>query len=121
MQATIGVPAGGARLTKAVFHYIRGLSTIGRAMTGITDSNLDTRRRKALFRSWHRGMRETDLILGRFADRRVDALTATELEQYEALLEVPDADLLKWVTGESPVPATYDTELFREISAGRGR
>jgi antitoxin CptB len=94
--------------------------TIGREMTQNADSNLETRRRKALFRSWHRGMRENDLILGRFADNRIDTLTATELEQYEALLEVPDADLLKWMTGEKPVPAAYDTELFREISAGRG-
>ena len=85
-----------------------------------TPDELETRRRKALFRSWHRGMRENDLILGRFADRRIDTLTAAELEQYEALLEVPDADLQKWVTGEKPVPAVYDTELFREISAGRG-
>lgn len=90
-------------------------------MTHTSDGNIETRRRKAAhFRSWHRGMRETDLILGRFADRRLHALTVTELEQYEALLEVPDADLLKWVTGEKPVPAVYDTELFREISAGRG-
>lgn len=87
-------------------------------MTGI--SELETRRRKARFRSWHRGMRETDLILGNFADRRIHALTEAELEQYEALLEVPDADLLKWVTGEKPVPACHDTDLFREISAGRG-
>jgi antitoxin CptB len=88
-------------------------------MTG-TNEELETRRRKALFRSWHRGMRETDLILGRFADARIHALTEAELEQYEALLEVPDTDLLKWVTGEKPAPAAYDTELFREISAGRG-
>lgn len=84
------------------------------------DSELDTRRRKAKFRSWHRGMREVDLILGRFADRRMQTLTAAELEQYEALLEVPDTDFLKWVTGEKPVPASYDTDLFREISAGSG-
>lgn len=89
-------------------------------MTATTDSELDTRRRKALFRSWHRGMRETDLILGRFADAHVHALTEAELEQYETLLQVPDTDLLKWVTGEKPVPAAYDSELFRQISAGIG-
>jgi len=89
-------------------------------MTGTADNPLDTRRRKAHFRSWHRGMREVDLILGRFADRRMQTLTDAELEQYEALLEVPDTDFLKWVTGEKPVPASYDTALFREISAGSG-
>lgn len=81
---------------------------------------IDMRRRRARFRSWHRGMREADLILGRFADARIEALTEAELEQYEALLDVPDTDFLKWVTGERPVPAACDTALFREISAGSG-
>ena len=114
MNATIGGCRRCARLTAAIFH------DICRRMDSIRDSELNTRRRKARFRSWHRGMREVDLILGRFADRRIAALTAGELEQYEALLDVPDTDFLKWVTGEKPVPASYDTALFREIAAGSG-
>ena len=47
-------------------------------MTGTTRSSadLDPRRRKALFRSWHRGTREMDLILGGFADDRIGELAA---------------------------------------------
>ncbi len=84
-------------------------------MQAPADSDLDTRRRRARFRSWHRGMREMDLILGRFADQNIDRLNGDELDQYEALLEIPDGDLLKWVTGEQPVPADIDTPLFRDI------
>ncbi|RUU81224.1 succinate dehydrogenase assembly factor 2, partial [Mesorhizobium sp. M7A.T.Ca.TU.009.01.3.1] len=53
-------------------------------MTGTTRSSegLDVRRRKLLFRSWHRGMREMDLILGTFADAEIGALTAEEIDQY---------------------------------------
>lgn len=79
------------------------------------DRDLDTRRRRARFRSWHRGMREVDLILGRFADARIGGLNAGELDQYEALLDIPDGDFLKWVTGEKSVPEAYDTPLFRSI------
>ncbi len=86
----------------------------------MTDSTLDTRRRKARFRSWHRGMREVDLIMGGFADAAMADLNAEELAQYEALLDVPDADLLKWVTGEAPVPESFDTPLFRRISSMPG-
>ncbi|PZO73576.1 MAG: succinate dehydrogenase assembly factor 2 [Mesorhizobium amorphae] len=63
------------------------------------DSNWEHRRKRARFRSWHRGMREMDLILGPFADAHAGALTPEELEQYEAFLDLNDADLLGWITG----------------------
>lgn len=90
-------------------------------MSGTTRSSgtLGIRRKKALFRSWHRGMREVDLLLGTFADARIDTLSPSELDQYEDLLEAQDADLLKWMTGEAPVPPAYDTPLFRRIQAFR--
>src|SRR6266702_2560765 len=63
-------------------------------MTGSTRSSdgLDLRRRKLKFRSWHRGMREMDLIMGRFADAFVDRMAAPELDQFERLIELPDPD-----------------------------
>jgi antitoxin CptB len=89
-------------------------------MTRTTRSadTLDPRRRKLLFRSWHRGIREMDLILGGFADAQIDSLTDAELDQYEELLEIQDADLLSWVTGEQPVPATHRA-LMTRIAAGK--
>ncbi|MDQ6434533.1 succinate dehydrogenase assembly factor 2 [Mesorhizobium sp. LHD-90] len=90
-------------------------------MTGTTRSSegLDARRRKLLFRSWHRGMREMDLILGSFADARIDALTEAELDQYEMLLDTPDTVLLPWITGEQPVPDTRQKEILKKIVAFR--
>ena len=87
------------------------------AMTGTTRSSegLDVRRRKLLFRAWHRGMREMDLIMGRFADAAIDELTQGELAAFEQLMEVPDRELLAWVTGEANAPTTYDTPLFRRL------
>ena len=73
------------------------------------------RRRKLLFHAWHRGMRETDLILGRFADAAIAQLTDAELTQFEHLMEATDRELLAWVTGEAAVPAAYETPLFRRL------
>jgi len=86
-------------------------------MTGTAPSSegLDMRRRKLLFRSWHRGMREMDLIMGRFADATVTQLTQDELAEFEQLMEVPDRELLAWITGEADVPPDYDTALFRRL------
>ncbi|PYE86845.1 succinate dehydrogenase assembly factor 2 [Phyllobacterium leguminum] len=86
-------------------------------MTGSTrtSADLDPRRRKLLFRSWHRGMRETDLILGQYADEHIAGFSDADLDEYERLLEVLDRDILKWVTGEAATPPEYDTPLFRDI------
>jgi len=86
-------------------------------MTGTTLSSeaLDLRRRKLLFRSWHRGMREMDLIMGGFADARIGQLSEGELTELERLIEVPDRDLLAWITGEVAVPPDFDGPLFRDM------
>jgi antitoxin CptB len=76
---------------------------------------LDAWRRKLLFRAWHRGMRELDLIMGRFADSTIGQLTADELMDFEQLMEVPDRELLAWVTGETDVNAKFDSALFRRL------
>jgi antitoxin CptB len=88
-------------------------------MSGSTRSSadLDPRRRKILFRAWHRGMREMDLIMGRFADAQIGNLSEEELDEFERLIEVLDRDLLSWVTGEAQVPENYDSEVFRRLKA----
>jgi antitoxin CptB len=86
-------------------------------MTGTTRSSadLDPRRRRTLFRAWHRGIREMDLIMGRFADSEIGALSEEELNDFEALIEVPDRDLFKWLTGEAETPSNYDTAVWRRL------
>ena len=86
-------------------------------MTGSTISSdgLDPRRRRMLFRSWHRGTREADLIMGRFADTHIVAFSDAELDQFEHLLDALETDLLSWMTGVSEVPADHDTPMFRRV------
>jgi antitoxin CptB len=86
-------------------------------MTGTTLSSagLDLRRRKLLYRSWHRGLREMDLIMGGFADARVAQLSEGELGELERLINVPDGDLLAWITGQAAVPPDFDSALFRDL------
>jgi antitoxin CptB len=68
-----------------------------------------------LFRSWHRGTREADLIMGRFADAHVGGFSDSELDQYEHLLDALETDLLGWMTGVSAVPTDHDTAMFRRV------
>ncbi len=85
--------------------------------TQITSAGLDARRRRALFRSWHRGMREMDILMGRFADAQLAALSEAELVDYEILIEAQDRDIFGWLTGEMDIPPAYDTPVFRKILA----
>lgn len=87
------------------------------AGTETTNLELDVRRRRILFRSWHRGMREMDLILGRFVTAEIDRLSKSEIDDYEILLEAQDRDVFSWLTGELETPKAYDTPIFRKIRA----
>jgi antitoxin CptB len=96
----------------------RKASTI---MTGTTRSSaeIDPRRKRILFRCWHRGIREMDLVLGGFADAEIDALSEAELDELERIMAEEDNDLIKWVTGEKPVPDAFRDGLFPRIAAYR--
>jgi antitoxin CptB len=86
-------------------------------MTGTTrsSSGLDPRRRRLLYRLWHRGTREMDLIMGRFADAAIGELTDAEIGELEQLAQVPDPELYAWLTGGRPVPANHDVAMFRRL------
>jgi len=98
---------------------VRAFGVAEEPMTGTARSSegLDHRRRRLLFRAWHRGTREMDLIMGRFADAALADLSDAELADYERLMDLPDPDLYAWVTGERLVPPVHDTALFRRLRA----
>ena len=79
----------------------------------------DTRRKRLSFRAWHRGTREADLILGSFAEAHLAGFDAAGLDQFEALLECPDADLFDWIAGRAVPPPEHDTEVTRLLLAFR--
>lgn len=80
----------------------------------MTDSD-DIRRKRLLFRSWHRGTKEADLLLGSFAEQNLAGLGAAELDAYERLIEENDADLWDWLIGQRPAPDQHDAGLIARI------
>ena len=67
------------------------------------------------FRSWHRGTRELDLLLGPFADGHLDGLSAAELAEYEVLLMQPDPDVYNWILGQDEPPPGVAQGVLRLI------
>jgi antitoxin CptB len=72
-------------------------------------------RRRIRVRAWRRGMREMDILMGRFVDARVEALPTAALAELEALLDLPDDAVYRWLSGAEQPPAEHDTPLLRQI------
>ena len=80
-------------------------------------SSSEIRRKRLLFRSWHRGTRESDLILGRFADAHLAGFDKGQLDRCEALLDCPDADIFDWVSGRAALPPEHDHDVMHRLLA----
>lgn len=82
-------------------------------------NNRETTIKQLTFRSWHRGWKETDLILGRFADAELDNLNDAQLVAYAALLECDDDQIWRWITGKEAAPA--ELEAMVKLLDGYGK
>ena len=80
-----------------------------------SSEGLDGRRRRLLFRCRHRGIREMDFVLGRFADAQLASLTDDEMDELETWLDVPDQQIFAWVNGSEPAPTEIDSPLFQRL------
>jgi len=78
---------------------------------------MDNRRRRLIFRACHRGTYENDLLIGDFVKARIGQMTESELDDIEAVMEFPDAELADWLTGRAPIPAYADSPMLRRIRA----
>jgi antitoxin CptB len=76
----------------------------------------EARLKRLAMRSWRRGTREMDLVLGPWADAHLAALDEARLALYDRLLSENDQDLMAWLIGQTPVPEAY-AALMAEIGA----
>ncbi len=79
----------------------------------------DQRLKRLYYQSGHRGTKELDIILGNFAEKYLHTLSDTEINDYEALLEVEETDLYNWLTGIESVPEALNTVVFKKIAMHR--
>ena len=77
-----------------------------------TAETRETRLRRLVYQSSYTGMKETDLLLGRFAKLHLHGLTDDELGQYEALLDAGDDRIYAWVVAGEPAPQMHDNRVL---------
>lgn len=84
-----------------------------------TPANPTDRKKRIVFRAWRRGFKEADLIMGRFAEARLEQLSPAEIAEFERLLDAPDTEVYGWINGTLDTPANYDGPVLRQIKEFR--
>jgi len=82
--------------------------------------DLDMRRRRCLFRATHRGTKEMDWLLGRYAEARLAQVDEAGLALWEALVLVPDPQLHDWIMGVEAVGDARTRAVIEAIGAYHG-
>jgi antitoxin CptB len=80
----------------------------------------EARLKRLAMRSWRRGTKEMDLVLGPFADGHLGGMSEADLAVYDDLLEENDQDLIMWVMGTAVVPDRF-ARLMARISDFAGK
>lgn len=73
----------------------------------MNNTNRENRIKRLIYRSWYRGCKETDKILGQFAKEYLSRFSDSELDSFEAILEESDSDIFDWMSGKQQLPEKY--------------
>jgi antitoxin CptB len=97
------------------------MSYVRRPSDKFQDNHSGIRRKRLLFRSWHRGTQESDLLLGSFAETFLTSFDSAQLERFEALLDCDDADLFDWILGGGTPRPEHDHDVMHLLRHFRVR
>ena len=75
----------------------------------------ETRLKRLRFRSWHRGTKEADLLIGGFFDAHAGGWDDAEVALFETLLEEQDVDIMAWAMGTAEAPEQYRGSILQAL------
>ena len=81
-------------------------------------NSIDLLKKKILYRSEYRGIKEMELLLNSFVKKHINDLSITELKQLDDLLNFDDDNLFKWYLnkkGEIKIPNNTVSKLLRNF------
>lgn len=83
-------------------------------------NEIEIQKKKLIFRSLHRGTKEMDTLLGKFAVSEVPEMKIDDLNAYEAFMEEEDPDLYHWITMQKPTPDEKQSSMLSRLMAFHG-
>ncbi|MCF6327758.1 MAG: succinate dehydrogenase assembly factor 2 [Devosiaceae bacterium] len=78
-------------------------------------NELSAAHKRALYRAWHRGTKELDLILGGFCEAHIHEFNDAELARFEQLMENEETTLQDWLMGQVKIPANQQGAMLNRI------
>jgi antitoxin CptB len=82
---------------------------------------MQERLKRMRMRSWRRGTKEMDLVLGPYADAHLEAMDPAALDEFEAILAEQDQDLMSWIVGQKEPPVAHKALITRLLSFAESR
>lgn len=76
---------------------------------------LEDYKKKLIFRAWHRGTREADLLIGSFAKEFVPAMSEAEVNEFATIMERSDPDIYNWMTGREEPPKELQNSVMERL------
>ncbi|WP_031552239.1 succinate dehydrogenase assembly factor 2 [Parvularcula oceani] len=86
-------------------------------MTDSLSAGLSPARKRLLYRAMHRGFKEADIVIGKFAQANLAEMSDSEAEEFARLLEVPDQELYGWIIRDENVPDNYRGPVLKRLQA----
>tara|TARA_B100000575_G_C22779084_1_gene461970 strand:- start:99 stop:350 length:252 start_codon:yes stop_codon:yes gene_type:complete len=77
-------------------------------------------RKRLSIRSWRRGTKELDLILGQFSDKNLNDFNMSKLNLYEQFLSNDDYLIYNWLFNKEDSPILFKS-LIKQIQEGMNR
>jgi antitoxin CptB len=75
----------------------------------------EKRLKRLLYQSLHRGCKETDAILGKFAQKYLSTFDENEIDLYEKFISEDDWDIYAWLTGSKEFPKEHENKVTRML------
>lgn len=73
--------------------------------------------KKLIYRSWHRGCKETDILLGDYAKLNLNKMSEKQLDEFEKLIETDDSLIYDILTDKVEAPQYLSLELIEHIKS----
>ena len=83
-------------------------------------ASMEVRVRRARYRATHRGTKELDWVIGRYAEKLAPSMSESEMDLFERFLTVPDPEIHAWIMTPGIIPLTDFSGIIRDIKAFHG-
>ena len=75
-------------------------------------NDLETYKKKIIYKASHRGSKEMDILLGNFIKKYIELFNENELGLFNDTLECDDDDIYQWIIGKKEIPNQYSNRVF---------